>query len=662
MKKYFNNHFLCFLMFAIMLCSTLCLGVLPVLATERVSEAAVIYEPDSGIVNPPVVVEQLTDSLPANTGERGAVVMAEVDADMNVLGGGGQVLTSVNSFIDVYRTVLIPAFIIDSEAEADALAALIAKKDIIDCYVMADAEDAALVRRVRLANKTTAAISGALIFDDLNTPDARKQARDLVADNMSYVAISRAPLDGESAEYFAVRQIAAWSYANDSAGVYRGIVNGYHGIISSNACMVYDVYESITEPTVSGKPIIIAHRGANKAVGYPENTLMGYRAAVEEFGADAIEIDVRLTKDGYAYLMHDSTVERTTNGVGAGELYTLKKLKDLIVDEIPQKQTEVPLLEELFEEISGTDIVVYCHINAKKDDCISAFSYLVDKYDCRDNVVFFISYPCRADYNSSTKRVDSNKAYGYRDLPVVTNGFVFTSGDDDLLNNLKTHLDGIVAMRRALVPYNYQALFYKYSDHGSLWGSESFYYQMSARGFVNTHSITDGQKNMDKLALTGEGAVGFLTDDLDLCDDYHYRINAESVTLDAGQPLELVHEMQMTVGTVTVDCQFTQLSGPQLINTENGYTLDQGGTVVLVYYADRTADGGSSYRVYSEPVEITFLSEEESAPADNSETTPTEDNDHATSNKRQALLICGIIAALLAVVAACVMLVKRGRR
>ena len=63
-----------------------------------------------------------------------------------------------------------------------------------------------------------------------------------------------------------------------------------------------------------------AHRG--DSVSYPENTLMGIRAAKEVYGADCVEIDFGLTKDGYVILMHDSTIDRTTNGTGNFSDYT----------------------------------------------------------------------------------------------------------------------------------------------------------------------------------------------------------------------------------------------------------------------------------------------------------------------------------------------------
>ncbi|MBT2688895.1 glycerophosphodiester phosphodiesterase [Bacillus sp. ISL-47] len=70
---------------------------------------------------------------------------------------------------------------------------------------------------------------------------------------------------------------------------------------------------------------IFAHRGVSGH--YPENTMAAFQAALEA-GADGIELDVQIAKDGKLVIIHDETVDRTTNGTGC--------IKDLTYDEIMQ--------------------------------------------------------------------------------------------------------------------------------------------------------------------------------------------------------------------------------------------------------------------------------------------------------------------------------------
>ena len=73
-------------------------------------------------------------------------------------------------------------------------------------------------------------------------------------------------------------------------------------------------------------PLIYGHRGAS---GYaPENTLEAFRLAMD-MGADGFELDVHLSRDGELIVIHDETVDRTTNGTGRVMDLTLAQLKEL---------------------------------------------------------------------------------------------------------------------------------------------------------------------------------------------------------------------------------------------------------------------------------------------------------------------------------------------
>lgn len=89
----------------------------------------------------------------------------------------------------------------------------------------------------------------------------------------------------------------------------------------------------------------MAHRGASAT--HPENTLASFDAAVA-VGADAIELDVRLTQDGAPVIMHDPSVERTTDGAGLVCEKTLAEIRKIRATGEP-----VPTLEEAIASISG---------------------------------------------------------------------------------------------------------------------------------------------------------------------------------------------------------------------------------------------------------------------------------------------------------------------
>lgn len=95
--------------------------------------------------------------------------------------------------------------------------------------------------------------------------------------------------------------------------------------------------------TQSEKNIFVAgHRGF--CAKYPENTMLSFREAIN-VGVDQIETDVRITKDGQLVLIHDATLDRTTNGHGKVCDYTLAELKQLDAG----RGEQIPTLRELME-------------------------------------------------------------------------------------------------------------------------------------------------------------------------------------------------------------------------------------------------------------------------------------------------------------------------
>ena len=105
------------------------------------------------------------------------------------------------------------------------------------------------------------------------------------------------------------------------------------------------------------KPLNIGHRGASAAA--PQNTLAAFRQAIE-FGADGVELDVHLSKDGAVVVIHDFTLDKTTDGTGRVSQKTLAQLKalDAGVKFSPQFAGErIPTLSQVFDALEGKLLV-----------------------------------------------------------------------------------------------------------------------------------------------------------------------------------------------------------------------------------------------------------------------------------------------------------------
>ncbi len=93
-------------------------------------------------------------------------------------------------------------------------------------------------------------------------------------------------------------------------------------------------------------PKIFAHRGANADA--PENTMAAFQLALD-LGADGIELDVMLSKDHELVVIHDDTVDRTTNGSGSVQDLTLAELKALDAG----NGERIPTLDEVLTRFGG---------------------------------------------------------------------------------------------------------------------------------------------------------------------------------------------------------------------------------------------------------------------------------------------------------------------
>ncbi len=141
------------------------------------------------------------------------------------------------------------------------------------------------------------------------------------------------------------------------------------------------------------KPVVIAHRGFKKK--FPENTFSAFDSAIDN-GALMIELDVTLTKDRKTIVIHDETLDRTTNGTGLVSDYTLKELKSLdagswFSDSF--KNEQLPELEEIIKRYSKKTMInieikpeAY-EDNERHDSIESQINYLIDKYNCRSSVI-----------------------------------------------------------------------------------------------------------------------------------------------------------------------------------------------------------------------------------------------------------------------------------
>jgi glycerophosphoryl diester phosphodiesterase len=112
--------------------------------------------------------------------------------------------------------------------------------------------------------------------------------------------------------------------------------------------------------------IILGHRGA--AGTCPENTMISFMEA-EKLGAQGIELDVQMSKDGKVVVIHDETIDRTTNGKGAVKDYTYEEIKRFDASYKFKDKVgfcSIPTLQEVLQWLKENDLILNIELKNNK--------------------------------------------------------------------------------------------------------------------------------------------------------------------------------------------------------------------------------------------------------------------------------------------------------
>ncbi|MBK8616633.1 MAG: glycerophosphodiester phosphodiesterase [Anaerolineales bacterium] len=165
------------------------------------------------------------------------------------------------------------------------------------------------------------------------------------------------------------------------------------------------------------RPIIFAHRG--DLAHAPENTLPSFQQALQK-GADGVELDAKLTADGHVIVIHDPTLDRTTDGKGRVAASTLEVIRKLDAGAWFNEKfagTKVPLLEEVFETV-GRDKMINIELTnyaSPRDGLVLKVSELIKRHNNQSQILFSSFFP-------------SNLKIAAQTLPAVPRGLLAMPG------------------------------------------------------------------------------------------------------------------------------------------------------------------------------------------------------------------------------------------
>ncbi|MBO5257375.1 MAG: glycerophosphodiester phosphodiesterase family protein, partial [Clostridia bacterium] len=283
---------------------------------------------------------------------------------------------------------IIPAFEVSTEAAMTAVTDKLDAAEIRDFFIVSENNEilhTAIDKSIWC--RTVLRVTDAYKTAD-GSYDLMKIRGDANSVGCHVVILPEEISDRYHADYLERRLVGVWTTAPATEyGNMAAILSGGNGIITKDIPGAKTALaENFEKNTMTRQILIVGHRGMPGS--YPENTIEGSLFAIEA-GADIVENDIYITKDGVIVAMHDGDISRTTNGAGNVESFTLAELKEFLVDtHSAHTDWRIPTLEEYFIEWKKLDKTkqLFVEIKSGKAELIDEFIRLVKEYDIADQV------------------------------------------------------------------------------------------------------------------------------------------------------------------------------------------------------------------------------------------------------------------------------------
>lgn len=552
----------------------------------------------TNVTLPPAVISEV-----ASDAELDALGLSSPDIALMTLGAGGEIITSEGESIcspayalTVIPSDVIPAFSLPSSTDydLDEIRKILTSLDTSSVIVISD--DAELIKELRTDAKQ---LIGAVDFRDWHWSgakliDARSEA------NRAGARICLLPNDyaqQETVEFFNTLGMSVWfkTKDNSSTEAFRLITSGANGIIAEDRETVYRCLScELFLPNSIIRPInIIGHRGMPSRA--PENTLAGGELAAK-YGANVIEIDIYVTTDDVLVIMHDSSLERTTNGDGNIEDMSYEQLCKYLVDDKPDASNSftdsvttpqpIPTLEEFIKCFEDTDTYLFIEIKSSQRARIAPLlKELIDKYDFYDqcSVICFSK-----DTLKEIKKV----------IPELSVGYLCDTDD----------FSGILAST-AECESSYNPGYAKLSP--------SLLHELAIRGILSWPWTVNESVDFDRFFLMGVG--GITTNYSDYAKNYVKYVRTERIKykLSVGESVDIGIEAEYYSAdrnALNFENAILPTNKAEMLVLEGNSTLkfdgrsisaSEAGEASVIFRLAFTLNNGTTAYVYTQPVRIT---------------------------------------------------------
>ena len=597
-----------------------------------------VRDPSSNIILTPAIVSYI-DSIAAladiQTNSPAAAIMY-VNSALEITNADGVKISTVEDALQKLDKKIIPAFYIKDRDTVTVLSPYLKKQGLVDIYFISS--DAALLKTARTTYQSSFGIldcSDRTVNSDADLLAMRDQA------NSSYAKVILLPesaLCYKNVNYLQTLFMTVWTKTSDTtAGYLKAITAGVNGIVCTDRARLEEMFTKCFAPNTMIRPInIIGHRGVPSLA--QENTIAGSVLAYEK-GANMIEMDIYLSADNQIVVMHDSTLDRTTNGTGNTESFTVAQLQKFSVDANSNVPAEpIPTLEDYFKEFKGKDVKLIIEIKSGANKNISArLKDLIAKYDIADqvNVITFSE-----DHMKSMRLHLPEISVGYLSSAVILN-------ENDALASLENIIKKIQP-----VGTTYNPSYAKATLGPNLIRAASY------RGITLWPYTINNSEDFSNYILYGTN--GITTNNSQYVTNYIKRLTApasEIITTADGVDFELTQTTYARVDSQTTRAEMVIVDDCGLYVTyADGKLSATGRGEALVYFrVSTTIAGGKRYYVCSEPVIVkSKVSDDITTPADTEpvvtppiDTTPADTSTPVKNEGCGAVMSLGIMACIL---------------
>ena len=604
-----------------------CGGLAVNIFAAGVTKTVKVAQPQTNIVGDISVVQEVESSDSITKVMKGeklpAMVAMEIDKNLNVLGGDGEKITTVQEAIAACNYQVIQVFEVTDKDTVDSLATFLQTENYYDVCVMS--KDASLVKYARASMP---AIRGAIDFTDTyknidklsnaQLVDIRKETMK----NNGYIAILPAQVcEKEAVQHLYDGRIPVWAKLSEKASVkeqYQVVLSGVSGIISNQSEEILEIVcDKLESDTLTRASLNVGHKGMPiKAL---ENTIESGREAVKA-GADALEIDVYMTKDNEIVIMHDYKTGKTCDKDLVIADSTLAELKELWVvrnedgtgtDFAPCR---IATLEEFFKEFQNTEVRFFIEFKGGGEEIVKEVRDLVNEYQMYDR--------CNTIAFDAGVMADIRKLWPEMPISYLT----YTMPIDE------TNADAsFAAVMEEIGKYN--ATFSpSISTQGSITGSRA----ALIRGvMINGWTY---QKQSTYLVSYMNGASSITGDDASAMAQYPVSLTVKNLqdglTVKKGTSIALDVEELLYKGKNVIDsgldCLVLEGDGVVIMNG-NQLTFNKTGEITFVLEYQHPITTINEPTLYSEPITVTVLAADE----DTDDTTSGDDKNQDSNTKEE---------------------------